>query len=144
MLSPKTKYSLINAKQYVEEHLCGGDYYSESDRVLGQWFGNDAELLGQSGRVLATKLQLLGWDIDRVAVGKIESQPVHVDDYELLYFTKVFNIGLAELFPKIDAERRIHEVMTELMQRRTPSGVSPKKAVPLETTVRLQRRWSGC
>ena len=51
MLSPKTKYSLINAKQYFEEHLCAGDYYSESERVLGQWFGKGAELLGQSGRV---------------------------------------------------------------------------------------------
>ena len=39
MLSPKTKYSLINAKQYFEEHLCAGDYYSESERVLGQWLG---------------------------------------------------------------------------------------------------------
>jgi TrwC relaxase len=51
MFSPKTKYSLINAKQYFEEHLCAGDYYSESDRVLGQWLGNGAELLGLSGRV---------------------------------------------------------------------------------------------
>jgi conjugative relaxase-like TrwC/TraI family protein len=51
MLSPKTKYSLINAKQYFEEHLCAGDYYSESDRVLGQWLGSGAELLGLSGRV---------------------------------------------------------------------------------------------
>jgi conjugative relaxase-like TrwC/TraI family protein len=51
MLSPKTKYSLINAKQYFEEHLCAGDYYSESERVLGQWLGTGAELLGLSGRV---------------------------------------------------------------------------------------------
>jgi len=51
MLSPKTKYSLINAKQYFEEHLCAGDYYSESERVLGEWFGKGAELLGQSGQV---------------------------------------------------------------------------------------------
>src|ERR1035438_10506375 len=51
MLSPKTKYSLINAKQYFEEHLCAGDYYSESERVLGRWLGNSAELLGLSGRV---------------------------------------------------------------------------------------------
>src|ERR1017187_1217250 len=51
MLSPKTKYSLINAKQHFEEHLCAGDYYSESERVLGQWFGKGAELLGHSSRV---------------------------------------------------------------------------------------------
>ena len=51
MLSAKMKYSLINAKQYFEEHLCLGDYYGESDGVLGQWFGKGAELLGLSGRV---------------------------------------------------------------------------------------------
>lgn len=44
MLSAKTKYSLINAKQYFEEHLCPGDYYSESEHALGQWFGNGAAL----------------------------------------------------------------------------------------------------
>ena len=70
---------------------------------------------GWSQNMLATKLQLLGWDIDRVAVGKVESRLVHVDDYELLYFTKVFNVGLADLFPKIDSARRIHEALTELM-----------------------------
>jgi transcriptional regulator with XRE-family HTH domain len=75
---------------------------------------------GWSQERLAEKLQLLGWDIDRVAVSKIESRLVHMDDYELLYFTKVFNVGLAELFPRIDAERQIHEALTELMERRTP------------------------
>lgn len=76
---------------------------------------------GWSQEKLAEKLQLLGWDIDRVSVSKIESRLVHMDDYELLYFTKVFNVGLADLFPKIDAERQIHEALIELMQRRTPS-----------------------
>jgi hypothetical protein len=71
--------------------------------------------------MLAAKLQLLGWDIDRVGVAKIESRLVHVDDYELLYFSKVFNVGFADLFPAIDPSRRIHEVLTELMQRKTPS-----------------------
>jgi transcriptional regulator with XRE-family HTH domain len=72
---------------------------------------------GWSQEKLAEKLQLLGWDIGRVAVSKIESRLVHMDDYELLYFTKVFNVGLPDLFPKIDAERQIHEALTELMQR---------------------------
>lgn len=77
---------------------------------------------GWSQTILAAKLQILGWDIDRVAVAKIESRLVHVDDYELFYFTKVFNVSLADLFPKIDAARRIHEVLTELMQRRSTSS----------------------
>ena len=72
---------------------------------------------GWSQAKLAEKLQLLGWDIGRVAVSKIESRLMHVDDYELLYFTRVFNVGLPDLFPKIDAKRQIHEALTELMQR---------------------------
>jgi len=46
VLSPKTKYSLINAKQYFEEHLCAEDYYGENERILDEWFGNGADLLG--------------------------------------------------------------------------------------------------
>jgi len=45
VLSPKTQCNLTNAKEYFEEHLCVGDYYSEGERVSGQWFGNGAELL---------------------------------------------------------------------------------------------------
>jgi len=95
---------------------------------------------GWSQELLATKLQILGWDIDRVSVAKMESRLVYVDDYELPYFTKVFNVSLADLFPKIDPQRRIHEAVTELMQRRPPSGAYPKKVVPPGTTARLQRR----
>jgi len=95
---------------------------------------------GWSQNLLAAKLQILGWDIDRVCVAKIESRLVHVDDYELLYFARVFNVSSAELFPKIDPARRIHEVLTELMQRRAPGGVSPNKAGALAPTIRFQRR----
>src|SRR4051812_34140678 len=45
MLSPKTQYNLANAKSYFEEHLCVGDYYSETQRVQGEWLGNGAAML---------------------------------------------------------------------------------------------------
>ncbi|MEP6671349.1 MAG: MobF family relaxase [Chthoniobacter sp.] len=51
MLSPKTQYNLKNAKEYFEEHLCVGDYYSEGKQVAGQWIGKGAEMLGLRGRV---------------------------------------------------------------------------------------------
>ncbi len=51
MLSPKTQYNLKNAQQYFEEHLCAGDYYSEGQRIRGQWFGKGAEALGLRGDV---------------------------------------------------------------------------------------------
>jgi conjugative relaxase-like TrwC/TraI family protein len=51
MLSPKTQTNLRNAKQYFEEHLAVGDYYTEAERVSGEWIGFGAEMLGLSGRV---------------------------------------------------------------------------------------------
>lgn len=51
MLSPKTQYNLQNAKTYFSEHLAVGDYYSEANRVLGQWIGRGAASLGLNGVV---------------------------------------------------------------------------------------------
>ncbi len=51
MLSPQTQYNLKNAREYFEEHLCAGDYYSEGQRIRGQWFGRGAEALGLRGDV---------------------------------------------------------------------------------------------
>jgi conjugative relaxase-like TrwC/TraI family protein len=49
MLTAKAQYRLGNAKRYFQEHLCVGDYYSERQQVLGQWFGQGANELGLSG-----------------------------------------------------------------------------------------------
>lgn len=51
MLSPKTQTNLANAQSYFNEHLCVGDYYSESERVRGEWLGIGAAMLGLSGTV---------------------------------------------------------------------------------------------
>ena len=51
MLSPKTQYNLKNAKEYFEEHLCVGDYYSEGEHVSGHWIGKGAMRLGLRGHV---------------------------------------------------------------------------------------------
>lgn len=92
---------------------------------------------GWSQEKLAEKLQLLGWDIGRVSLAKIESRLVRVDDYELLFFAKVFNVHLDDLFPAIDPARRIHDVVAELMQRRPPSDASLGKTVAVGTRERL-------
>jgi len=52
MLSPKTQYNLKNAREYFEEHLCMGDYYSEGEHVSGHWIGKGAERLGLRGQVM--------------------------------------------------------------------------------------------
>ena len=44
MLTPKTQYRLANAKEYFEEHLCVGDYYSEGQSIAGQWFEHRSQM----------------------------------------------------------------------------------------------------
>ncbi len=97
---------------------------------------------GWSQEKLTEKLQLLGWDISRAGLGKIESRLVHVDDYELLFFARVFQVRLDDLFPTIDPARRMDEVVGELMQRRPHPGEFPTKALALGTVARAPRRWS--
>ncbi|MEK0447212.1 MAG: hypothetical protein RLZZ399_2533, partial [Verrucomicrobiota bacterium] len=51
MLSPKTQYSLKNAREYFAEHLSAGDYYSEGHHTAGEWIGEGAQRLQLSGDV---------------------------------------------------------------------------------------------
>ena len=51
MLSPKTQTNLANARSYFQEHLCVSDYYTESERVRGEWLGRSAEMLELNGLV---------------------------------------------------------------------------------------------
>jgi conjugative relaxase-like TrwC/TraI family protein len=53
VVTAKTQYSLRNAEQYFEEHLCVGDYYAEGRSVSGEWLGAGAERLGLSGEIRA-------------------------------------------------------------------------------------------
>lgn len=55
---------------------------------------------------LATKLQTLGWDIDRFVISKIERGNRRVTDKELLIFTQVLSTSLDELLkPPIKINR---------------------------------------
>ena len=55
MVAAKTQYNLKNAKEYFEENLCVGDYYTEGQQVMGEWFGLGGERLGLSGKVRAAE-----------------------------------------------------------------------------------------
>ena len=48
---------------------------------------------------LAERLQTAGWNISRSGLAKIECRMVWVGDFELLYFVKVFGVGVGDLFP---------------------------------------------
>lgn len=53
--------------------------------------------LGISQRELADKMQLVGLDIDKNAIQRIECGKRFVTDIEIIAFTKVFNITFEEL-----------------------------------------------
>ena len=55
MLSPKPQTNLKSAQSYFTEHLAVGDYYAESNRVLGEWIGEGAEALGLASVVKQTE-----------------------------------------------------------------------------------------
>jgi len=69
---------------------------------------------GWSQVILAAKLQVIGWDISRSGIAKIESQLVWVGDYELFFLLKIFNVGFETLFPPIDLEQPIDGAVKEL------------------------------
>ncbi len=53
--------------------------------------------MGISQRALADKMQLVGIDIDKNAIQRIECGKRFVTDIELIAFSKVFNITLDNL-----------------------------------------------
>jgi len=48
---------------------------------------------------LAAKCQLIGWDISREGIAKIESQVRGVSDIELLKLAKALSVHFSVLFP---------------------------------------------
>ena len=53
--------------------------------------------LGKSQRELADALQLLGLDIDKNAIQRIEAGKRFVTDIELVYLSKVLNVSYEDL-----------------------------------------------
>lgn len=54
---------------------------------------------GLSQRALADRLQLIGLDIDKNAVQRIESGQRFLTDIELLFFRRALDVALEQLFP---------------------------------------------
>jgi len=51
MIQTKIQFNLKNAKEYFREHLGAGDYYSQGQKVEGEWLGQGAARLGLRGAV---------------------------------------------------------------------------------------------
>ena len=49
MIQTKIQFNLKNAKQYFREHLGAGDYYSEGQKIAGEWLGMGCGKIGVEG-----------------------------------------------------------------------------------------------
>lgn len=74
---------------------------------------------GWSQNTLATKLQLIGWDVGRATIAKIESRLIWVGDYQIFFFTRVLGVGILDLFPPINPnDPKIFSTITQLINLR--------------------------
>ena len=67
------------------------------NNICGEKIALLRKSLNCSQRALADKLQLLGLEIDKNAIQRIESGQRFVTDIELVYFSKVFKKSIDEL-----------------------------------------------
>ena len=59
MISPFTQTDIAGVRQYFKEHLAIGDYYSQKNTAIGQWFGEGAARLNLAGNVEETAFMAL-------------------------------------------------------------------------------------
>ena len=62
---------------------------------------------GISQQQLASKLHLLGLNMDRSAISRIESFTREVYDYEVIYFAAALNISVVNLYREINIEKKV-------------------------------------
>ena len=74
------------------------------NNICGRNVAKYRKELGISQRQLSDKLQLIGLDVDKNAVQRIESGQRFVTDIELLYIARVFDCSVSDL---IDADNEI-------------------------------------
>ena len=70
---------------------------NDMNNIAGAAIRNLRIAKGWSQRELADALQLLGLDLDKNAIQRIEARKRFVTDIELTYFAKVFNVDYQEL-----------------------------------------------
>ena len=73
---------------------------------------------GWKQKDLAAKLQILGWDIDRASVSKIESQLVWVGDFEMFYLAEALRVDFKQLFPAFDPGVALHDNIVKLRRKK--------------------------
>lgn len=67
------------------------------NNICGKNINKYRKLLGISQRELADRLQLLGMDIDKNAIQRMESGQRFITDIEIIFLAKVLDKSYAEL-----------------------------------------------
>ena len=65
--------------------------------LFGELIGKKRQMAGLSQQQLAQRLQLLGLDLHKNAIQKIECGQGFLTDIELIYFFKALNIDINEI-----------------------------------------------
>ena len=86
--------------------------------VVGPQVRKRRRSLGLEQVDLAARLQILGLEIDRAGVSKIESQFIWVSDFEMLYLSEALKIEVTQLLPNLDPAKRLDENITKLRAKR--------------------------
>ena len=71
-----------------------------NNNICGKNVTKHRKAMKISQRELADKLQLIGLDIDKNAIQRIECGKRFVTDIELIAFTKVFDVSFEDLLTK--------------------------------------------
>ena len=70
------------------------------NNICGRKVSEERKKLGKSQRELADALQLLGLDVDKNAVQRIEAGKRFVTDIELVVLMKVLNFDIKDILQK--------------------------------------------
>lgn len=71
-----------------------------NNNICGKYIANYRKEMKISQRELADKLQLIGLDIDKNAIQRIECGKRFVTDIEIIAFTKVLDVSFEDLLIK--------------------------------------------
>ena len=71
---------------------------SGKNNVCGNNIAKFRKALNISQRALADRLQLVGLDVDKNAVQRMESGQRFITDIEIRYLSKALNVSIEELF----------------------------------------------
>jgi hypothetical protein len=76
---------------------------------------------------LTLKLQLMGWNVCRGRVARIEAGEAWVSDIEHFLLARVFNVKMEDLLPKMDGKQPIYFVLLELTGGQSKLLMPPEK-----------------